>query len=258
MTTSTPDRVHVQNTRIKIFDDVERIDWEDLPGAARLTQRLIREFAADKALFRELLLAVEHDEYLWQKCEEDVVEDKIVLWDDIEKGLRIRLRMSTDYQQQLAHNHRFSFTNLVLRGNYLHRNYFARGGFNENTLPEDVTPVMLHEDRANDCFTIHHNALHSTPFIELGTISLVLRGNPVKERAPVMFKESRGREQALAAQRAGDGDAIPEIEPEQAAVGDMFWRVGQDAESAERRAERQMTIEKYRYWCERLPELGIV
>ena len=256
----TPDRVHVHATPVDLFADVDRIDWDDLTGSARLTQDLIRRFAADKALFRRLLFAVEHDPYLWAKCEEDVVEDKIVLWDDVEKGLRIRLRMSTDYQQQLAHSHRFSFTNLVLRGRYVHRNYVAENGFGEHTLPDEVRPVMLHEDHAGDCFTIHHDALHSTAFTEVGTISLVLRGNPVKERAPVMFKEARGRAEALAArEQERDGRAVgAEEEPEAAQVGDMFWRVGEELESAERRAERQMTIEKYRYWCTRLEQLGLI
>lgn len=256
--TTSPDRIHVHNTPVELFEGIDRIDWEDLPGSAALTQRLIGEFAEDKALFRRLLLAVEHDPYLWAKCEEDVVEDKIVLWDDVEKGLRIRLRMSTDYQQQLAHNHRFSFTNLVLRGSYLHRNYVARNGFDENTLPDDVQPVLLHEDRAGECFTIHHNALHSTPFTQLGTISLVLRGNPVKDRAPVMFKEARGREEALEELTRSTAEPLSEIEPEEAGVGTMFWRVGEDRESAERRAERQMTKEKYYYWCQKLEELGII
>lgn len=260
MSTETADRVHVNTTRVELFKNIKKINWDDLPAAAALTQPLIREFAEDKALFRRLLFAVEHDPYLWAKCEEDVVEDKIVLWDDIEKGLRIRLRMSTAHQQQLAHNHRFSFTNLVLRNTYLHRNYVARGGFDENTLPEDVQPVMLHEDRAGDCFTIHHNALHSTPFTQLGTISLVLRGNPVKDRAPVMFKEARGREDALRQlrDRTSDRGELAEIEPDTAQVGAMFWRVGEDKESPERRAERQMTKAKYHYWCHELAELGII
>lgn len=256
-TTETADRVHVRTTSVPLFDEVDRIDWDDLETAAVLTQRLIREFAADKATFRRLLLAVEHDPYLWSKCEEDVVEDKIVLWDDIAKGLRIRLRMSTAHQAQLAHNHRFSFTNLVLRGTYLHRNYVARGGFGPDTLPDDVETVCVHEDRAGDCFTIHHNALHSTPFTDLGTISLVLRGNPVKERAPVMFKEPRGRAEAVARLRER-GEPLPELEPTDANVGDMFWRVGEEMETAERRRERQMTPRKYHWWCEQLDELGIV
>jgi hypothetical protein len=148
---------------------------------------------------------------------------------------------------------------LVLRGRYLHRNYVAENGFDENTLPEDVRPVILHEDRAGDCFTIHHDALHSTAFTEIGTISLVLRGNPVKERAPVMFKEARGRAEALATRQAGGAPGtIAEEEPDAAAVGEMFYRVGEELESPERRAERQMTVEKHRYWCSHLEELGIV
>ncbi|MFI5496840.1 hypothetical protein [Actinoplanes sp. NPDC051859] len=256
MSTETADRAHIAASKVDLFDEVDPIDWTDLPKVAVLTESLIKRFAADKGLFKRLLLAVEHDPYLWAKCEEDVVEDKIVLWDDVAKGLRIRLRMSTDHQQQLAHNHRFSFTNLVLRGTYLHRNYYARNGFDESTVPEDVQPVMLHEDRAGDCFTIHHNALHSTPFTQLGTISLVLRGNPVKDRAPVMFKEARGRAEAVAAMR--ERGELSEVEPDSAGVGTMFWRVGEDRESQERRAERQMTLAKYRYWCTELERLGII
>ena len=131
---STADhRNHIRTTPVELFDDVSRIDWDDLPRTAVMTEDLIRRFAADKALFRRLLYAVEADPYLWAKCEEDVVEDKIVLWDDVDKGLRIRLRMATAYQQQLAHCHRFSFTNLVLRGRYLHRNYVAENGFDKRT-----------------------------------------------------------------------------------------------------------------------------
>ena len=119
--------------------------------------------------------------------------------------------------------------------------------------------MILHEDQAGDCFTIHHEALHSTAFTEIGTISLVLRGNPIKERAPVMFKEARGRAEALAGRAAAKAPgAIAEVEPETAAVGEIFFRVGEDQESAERRAERQMTPEKYHYWCTHLEELGIV
>jgi len=252
-------RNHIHTTPVDLFDGVARIDWDDLRRTAVLTEDLIRRFAADKALFRRLLLAVEDDPYLWAKCEEDVVEDKIVLWDDVEKGLRIRLRMATAYQQQLAHCHRFSFTNLVLKGRYLHRNYIAEHGFDENALPEDVRPVILHEDRAGDCFTIHHEALHSTAFTEIGTISLVLRGNPIKQRAPVMFKEARGRAEALAERRSAPGSAaVAEEEPEAAEVGEVFFRVGEEQESPERRAERQMTYEKYHYWCSRLEQLGLV
>jgi hypothetical protein len=243
--------------RIPAFDSIERIDWDDLIRASQVTQPLIRQFANDKPLFRKVLLAVEHNPRFWEKCEEDIVEDKIVLWDDTVKGIRLRLRMSTSPQERLAHCHRFSFTNLVLRGSYLHWNYDLKGEFNEKTRADDFHTVLLHEDRPDDCFTIHHEALHSTPFRELGTVSLILRGNPVKERAPVMFKETRSRKEAFAKHSSNDSTRS-DIEPATALEGAMFWRVGENQETAERRRERQMTIEKYHYWCDWLIQQGIV
>jgi hypothetical protein len=250
------DRRHLHLTDVRLFDEVEELDWNDLRRAGAIAERLLRSFANDKALFRTVLLAVKDDPYLWSKCEEDVVEDKIVLWDDKEKGLRLRLRMSTAPQERLAHSHRFSFSNLVLHGSYLHWAYDLRGSFNETTRPDDFVTLFVHEDRAGDCFTIHHDALHSTPFAQPETVSLVLRGNPVKRRAPVMFKEKRTRRQAF--QRAVAPHGIAEVEPAQAKVGDLFWRVGEEDESVERRAERQMSADRYQHWCNRLAELGII
>lgn len=250
------DHAHIRNTPMPLFDSIEKIDWDDIGGAAALTEHLIRECAADKPLMRRLLIAAPNDPYLWAKCEQDIVEDKIVLWDDIDKGLRIRLRMSTASQERLAHCHRFSFTNLVLRGRYVHWHYESDGAYREDADLTNVRTVCLHEDQAGDCFTIHHSALHSTPFTELGTVSLVLRGNPVKRRAPVMFKESRGRVEPLA--RPATASPVSEQEPAVAREGTMFWRVGEEDESSERRAERQMTHERFEQWMQQLEEWELI
>jgi hypothetical protein len=121
---------------------------------------------------------------------------------------------------------------------------------------DDVRTVWMHEDRTGDCFTIHHSALHSTPFTEVDTVSLVLRGNPVKRRAPVMFKESRGRQDAL--DKLNRPDTAGEIEPDVAHAGTIFYRVGEEDETSERRAQRQMPIARYQHWCRRLEEWGII
>jgi hypothetical protein len=257
MKANSTDRHHIDARRVDLFD-IAPIDWEDIEQAATITQRILRDFAADKACFRELLKVVPDDPYLWSKCEEDVVEDKIVLWDDVEKNLRIRLRMSTARQERLAHSHRFSFSNLVLRGRYIHWHYAATDSFDARTRLDDVVTVAQHEDKAGDCFTIHHDALHSTPFTEVGTVSLVLRGNPVKDRAPVMFKESRGREEALRGLRDSQTTQSVDIEPAVAEAGTVFYRVGEKDESAQRRSERQMTRDKFNYWFKQLEDWQII
>jgi hypothetical protein len=253
---SAAERNHIKSFAQCFLHDISPFDWDtDLLATSRVAEDLLRHLSKDKNLMRALIKHAAEDNYLWTKCEEDLVEDKIVLWDDIDKNLRIRLRMSTAPQQRLAHCHRFSFSNLVLRGSYTHWIYKPVAGFDETTYLEDVEEVVLHEDNAGDCFTIHHNTLHSTPFTEEHTISLVLRGNPVKERAPVMFKERRQRAEfagVLSPVRGG------ETEPSIASEGDMFWRVGEEKESPARRVERQMRSDRHAFWLRRLEEYGII
>jgi len=247
---------HAAPPRVPLLQDLGRLDWDRLEETSVIAERVLRKFAADKRLFNELLDRVPSNPELWAKCEEDLVEDKIVLWDDIDNGVRIRLRMSTAPQQRLAHNHRFSFSNLVLRGSYVHWGYVAPKGFGKDTLPEEVETVLLHEDRVGDCFTIHHDTLHSTPFTEVGTVSLVLRGNPVKRRAPVMFKEPRDRDDAL--KYLATASQSDEVEPAKARTGDFFWRVGEELESVERRRERQMSLDRFAYWRKTLRDWDLI
>lgn len=212
------------------LDDLPAINWDDLPAAAAIAEPALRRVAGDKSFLRGLLAAVPGDPNLFSKCESDTVEDKIVLYDDEQRGIRIRLRLATTEQRELAHSHRFSFSNLVLRGSYKHRNYQCRGEFSQESTAEDVVPVCIHEDSPNHCFTIHHSAVHATPLEAEGTISLVLRGPAVKRRAPVV-------------PRTG---------------GRPFERIGEAEESAERRKLRQMSAVKFDEWCRRLEEYKII
>ena len=244
---------HLHKNRDCFLADIPKIDWEKpLSQLHEINSTYLRRLSDDKILLKKLITEAVDDPYIWSKCEEDINEDKIVLWDDMAKNMRLRLRMSTRPQQRLAHSHRFTFTNLVMRGSYTHWHYEKLNTFDERTKLDDVVVNAQHIDRAGDTFTIHHAALHSTPFPDFGTVSLVLRGNPVKERAPVMFKEPRGRAEALNRLESN------EIEPENAATGDFFWRVGEDQESAERRQDRQMSREKLDYWVEKLTEYGLL
>ena len=252
-------RQHIKNANESFFNELPAIDWNyDFASVSTVTENIIRKFAEDKDLFRRVLMRVPNERYLWEKCEEDVTEDKIVLWDDVDKNIRIRLRMSTKPQQRLAHSHRFSFTNLVLRGRYTHWVYMANEDFHPEINIDDVREVVIQEDKMGDCFSIHHETLHSTPFTEEETISLVLRGNPLKRRAPVVFKESRGREEALFKLRDRKDNPTLEKEPDVALKGDGFWRIGQDEEDAERRNERQMSRDRFDYWCGKLEEYGLI
>ncbi|MFL6161971.1 MAG: hypothetical protein ACJ74U_07065 [Jatrophihabitantaceae bacterium] len=233
----------------EFFARVPAIEWDDIRDVHRGNAALLGEIAGNRGLLRELVIGARKDPLLWRKSESGVVEDKIVLWDEPERGFRLRLRMATEYQQEMPHQHRFTFTNLVLRKHYTHRAYSVRGVFGEGTRVEDVSTECVHDDVAGHCFTIHHEAIHSTPLPEPGTINLVLRGPAVKDRAPVLFVEGRGDATA---------NRNREEEPEFAERGHVFWRVGEKDESPERRAERQMTDATYRAWLNRFEEYGLI
>lgn len=233
----------------EFFAGVPDIDWDDIRHTHYRNAKLLAGIASDRALLRELVVGARENPLLWHKCEEGVVEDKIVLWDEPDRGFRLRLRMATDYQQEMPHQHRFTFTNLVLRKHFTHRAYRVPGVFGEGTRVEDVSTECVHDDVAGHCFTIHHEAIHSTPLPEPGTINLVLRGPAMKDRAPVLFVEARG---AATANRNLDE------EPESAERGHVFWRVGEKDESPERRAERQMTDATYQAWLARFSESGLI
>jgi hypothetical protein len=236
------------------FAAMPDLDWSDLSRVHATTAPILAEIAGDRELMREMILGAHHHPSLWPKCEEGVVEDKIVLWDEPNRGFRLRLRMATADQEEMPHQHRFVFSNYVLRGHFVHRNYKVDGSFGERTKPEDVSTVIIHEDVAGHCFTISPAAVHSTPLPEPGTINLVLRGPAVRDRAPVIFAASRAR-------GAGDGggaEAPTLEEPETAERGHVFFRVGEKEEGAERRAERQMSDETYAAWIGRFREYGLI
>ncbi|MFB7947256.1 hypothetical protein ACFC6L_20330 [Kitasatospora phosalacinea] len=233
----------------EFFRNIPDLDWEDITGVHRVAAPVLAQIAGNRELMRELVLGARQDEQLWPKCEEGVVEDKIVLWDDPDRGYRLRLRMSTGHQEEMPHQHRFSFSNLVLRGTYLHRNYQVDGTFGEGTTVEDVHTLCVHEDIAGHCFTIHHDAVHSTPLPTLGTINLVLRGPAVKDVAPVLFVEGRGG-------KASSGSRFEE--PETAERGHVFYRVGEKDESQERRSERRMSEAGYQDWVRRLEDWDLI
>ncbi|MEU6073679.1 hypothetical protein [Micromonospora sp. NPDC047074] len=253
------EKLGMQTTSASLFPEVDRLDWSDLDGTASRCEAMLREIAADRELMTALVYGAPADPVLWSKCEEDTVEDKIVLCDDPERQFRLRLRLSKQYQEELAHQHRFSFSTLVLRGRYLHRTYRVSGDFGAGTSLDDVVPVWIHEDGPGDVFTIHHEAVHSTPLVEAGTVSLILRGPAEKERAPVLFREDRASELSADEQAEALAGAVPgEFEPLEASAGTFFWRVGEQGESATRRSKRQMRREVFDHWCRELIAMGVI
>lgn len=212
------------------FDEVMVDNWDDIESVYDETTRALVRVAADRELLRRMVLEVERTPALFSKCERHELDDKIVLYDAMnERGFRVRLRLATSYQDERPHEHRFTFSTLILRGSYRQTLYEAlpcpEGGFQVGTL----RIATERREPEGSLFTIHHSVIHST-ISAVDTISLVLRGPPAKKRAMIALK------------------AHDRIE----------WREGEGDESAERRETVRMGIDRYREWVTRMTDYGVI
>lgn len=213
----------------RLMASLPAVRWDALESAAEVTSAIARRLGDDKALLRVLVERAVATPGLREKFECHSLDDKIVIWDDPQKGLRIRLRLANTDQYERIHNHRYSFTAYILHGAYQHTLYST-----DQTLDEkaDVTrfwPTFVREEAVGRCITLDHEQLHTT-ITEPQTISLMIQ-SPARKRQAFMIRRSDGH---------------------------VWWREGAADETAERRAEVRMGDDRLAFWLERLSALGIL
>lgn len=224
------------------------VDWNDFEAAGEITRKTVHALAEDKAALRDLVYAVEHKPELLAMCERHQLLDYIVLYDALDRGIRLRLHISTDDHYDRPHDHRFSFSSRIVTGGYTHtwyhldsdlyqgdaseaRQYLSR----HNPDPQGhahldkLTPHVIRWESPGSCYTMHHSAIHTT-FTTPDTVSLFLRGPVEKDRSVIM-------------------------DP---AAGTLWWRFGRQEEPEERRREKSMGLTAYLEIRERLEKLGVI
>lgn len=208
------------------LDDIQPIDWNDFGSAAETSQHIVRQLADDRALIGRLLDGIEEDSSLFLMCEKHDVLDKLVLYDALDRGFRIRIHISSGNPAERIHEHRFSFTSLILRGEYEHIFYGMTGGPDLETA--SFHKVHVTTERAGSCYTMHDSVFHTT-YMPAGMVSLILRGDSVKERAVI-------------------------VDPK---INRVWWRYTDSQESEEHRRSVRMTPEYLRGLCAQLREWGL-
>lgn len=229
--------------------DATTIDWSNIEEAGRQSRALVRKLAADKAALGRLVRSVEHDESLFSKCETHQLLDYIVIYDALDRGIRLRLHMSTSDHLDRPHDHRFSFSSFIMRGSYRHawhvmkRAVYVEGRDDrvklwQNRLNpdpesdiqmEDVHTVFTRHERAGNCYTLSHNAIHTTVTTP-DTVSLFLRGPNEKRRSLIIDRETRT----------------------------FWWRFGSSDESPERRQEKEMSMDRFRDFRRALERMSVI
>jgi hypothetical protein len=216
------------------------IDWTDLDRATAITDELLHELAADKDTLRMLVERAAEDDDLLVQCECHRLLDKIVLYDGLDRGFRVRLHISTSDHLDRPHDHRFSFSSLILAGSYKQVRHRIVGELPEEiaediqedheavAVPARVEPEFATAEQVGSFYTIHHSVIHTT-IMEDNTVSLFIRGPAEKERSLITDRDT----------------------------GRLWWRYGAQAETPERRAKKVMDISKFEMRRRKLEHLGV-
>ncbi len=208
-----------------MLDELDRmtIDWSDLSKARAQTHEILTALSEDKQSLTRLLERAREEEDLFDKCEHHRLLDKLVLYDAFDRGFRIRLHISTNDHRDRPHDHRFTFTSLILRGGYRHVRHQLVG--RPENIPDDVQddfdaqnsdlrviPRFVTQEKPGNCYTLHHSEIHTT-YTTPETVSLFLRGPAEKERSLITERET----------------------------GRVWWRFGEDKEKEARRGSKSIS-----------------
>ncbi|MEW1548324.1 hypothetical protein [Streptomyces tsukubensis] len=98
--------------------------------------------AADRPLLTRLVTGIEHDERLLAESEIHPLINRLVLYQDDARHLQVRLHLSPGTRELVHHDHKYSFSVLVLRGAYVHvwRRRTGPGDFTSGDIPPQSSP----------------------------------------------------------------------------------------------------------------------
>ncbi len=205
------------------------LNWENLDAVNCTASMVLKKLATDKALLRSKLEGVANDPELLSMAEHYDILDKVVLHNDHERGFRIRLHVFLPGYFDRPHNHRWTYTSLILHGSYRHFMYPPDDNIHDGIDVSELKPVLIREERAGDSYTLHHRMVHSV-VSEPYTVTLILRGPSTRDRFLVMDRKTN----------------------------QAWWQYGANNESPEERRVKQMPLSRLDATIKRLSELGLI
>lgn len=169
--------------------ELDGLDWGDTARVQQESERLLRTLAEHKGRLAELLGEIDRTPGLLEKCERYDILEKLVLAEDRDAGVRLRLHIFLPGHIDRPHNHRWTYSSLILTGSYLHQIYGVDDELTEQTDVRGLRPLLIRRETPGSTYTLHHSMIHSL-VAEPYTVSLILRGPAVKDRFLVMDKST--------------------------------------------------------------------
>jgi len=228
------------------------IDWTDFDRASRISSEIVQDLASDRALLRRLVLSVKRDDRLRFLAEKHDELNYIVLYDALDRGLRLRLHRFSKGLEDIPHNHRFSFSSALLSGSYVHTLFQVERLDSEH---EGQQPWSLHQPEgshvgvavrelplaglepqlatvqaAGSSYSLHHSTIHKTAMPVEDAYSVFCRGPAMKPCAL-------------------------QLQPD---VKTYRWKFGQANEAPRVVADRKMTDGEFERYVESLEAAAVI
>ncbi|MFD8337928.1 hypothetical protein ACFV42_35510 [Streptomyces solisilvae] len=164
----------------KILSKLVRLDWQRIDVVEQVSSRALAEFTRPGAL-KELLAGVLTDQRLLGLSERHHWGDRIILWDDPNNQLRVRLHRFENRADE-PHSHRWPFYTKVLHGSYRHTLYGPESWVRQtiergNPLPR---PVVSRTEVAGSSYAIDEEMVHNVK-TEADTFTVIIQGPRLKE-----------------------------------------------------------------------------
>ncbi|MFI6883896.1 hypothetical protein [Streptosporangium canum] len=191
------------------------IDWNDTSSILTGCTPIFDAFTSDPHLLQTLLESLPGDPHLADMCERYDFLAKLVLHDEPEAGVRIRLHLYREGFFDRPHNHRWPFYAGILHGSYLHRVFGRDDSFDDSTDPDTLRPILERVERPGCAYALQHTSVHTVQ-AQADTISLLVRGPAAKDRFLILDRLRGG----------------------------SFWVYGAAQETPEQRAGKRMTADQ--------------
>ncbi|WP_280465349.1 hypothetical protein [Nocardia brasiliensis] len=207
-----------------ITEQLGWIDWNDINDVETICRGFFARLAAEPGIVRARLEALPQRPELLGLCEHYDILDKIVLFNDPDTGIRVRLHIFLPGYFDRPHNHRWSYASRILRGHYRHY-LFGNAELDDHIEPAKLPVLHVREEPIDTTYALHHSMVHAV-VAEPFTVSLVVRGPAVKDRFLVSDRKT----------------------------GQAWWQFGAAQESPEESQRKQMTPARLQEAIERLTD----
>lgn len=181
------------------------LDWNDTLRVTDVSRDVLTQVASDRPAMIAALTQLSERPEMFTRCEMDDFFYRIVLAEDPETGVSLRLHFLKGNEREQPHNHRATFASLLLSGGYRHSLYqvpdeFMRRSDGQHGQPDisaeeirRLRPSHTRYESVGSYYALHHSAFHTT-IPTADHISLVARGPSSRRRLLIFYQKERRAE----------------------------------------------------------------